>query len=223
MESLETQEKVINLGKMLLHNFEQNDPDQITSWIINYLAEQITLAKSTNCEVTKKLCFDTILQLWESHAAFPDGARPFESFEPIFKALESLSPENANRRYFINQNLGRKKDELDSSEVWLETAKGLDATARILITFMFEQAIANATTEDTKDWLKTLSGTVEVNEIAFILKYENKISPTEPQQRIDNLVGRVAQLEAFESLSQATRKELEKEIDHLKNSTKKES
>jgi len=222
MESLEIQEKVINLGKKLLRNFEQNDPDQVTSWMINYLAEQITLAERTNCELTKKLCFDTILQLWESHAAFPDGTRPFESFEPIFKALESLSPESANRRYFTNQSYAGKNDELDHAAIWLETAKDLDAAARILITFIFEQAIARATTEETKSWLKTLSGTVDVNEIAFILKYDNEISPTEPQQKIEKLVGRIAQLELFESFSQATRKELEKEVADLKNSIKSE-
>lgn len=94
MENLEIQEKVINLGKKLVSNFQQDNPDEITSWMINYLAEQIDLAEKTDCEQVKKKCFDSILSLWKYHVVFPDGTRPFEDFEPIFKALDSLSPES---------------------------------------------------------------------------------------------------------------------------------
>lgn len=185
--------------------------------MINYLTEQIELAENTSCEQAKKNCFKTILQLWESHAVYPNGMRPFENFEPIFKALDSLSPESTIPRYFTNQTFGEENDELGDSATWVETARRLDSTARTLIAFMFEQAIENAITEDTKDWLKTLSGTVDINEITFILRYTNENSPNKSQQRIDNLVGRIDQLKVFESLSQDVRVELEKELADLKS------
>ena len=97
-ENLETQERVINLGKKLLVNLKKNEADEITSWMINYLAEQIGLAESGSKEA-KNSCIEVILELWERRAILPNGTRPFESFEPIFKALESLSPES--RKFLV--------------------------------------------------------------------------------------------------------------------------
>jgi len=212
MENLETQEKVINLGKKLVSNFKQNDPDEITSWIINYLAEQIELAENTSCEQTKRNCFKTILQLWESHSTFPNGTRPFENFETIFKALDSLSPESSIPRYFINQNNEKPHTELDASATWVEAATKLDTMARVLISFMFKQAIENAITAETKNWLKTLYGTVDANEVNFIIRHNNENHPNKAQQRIDELANRIDQLETFENLSQDIRSELKKEL-----------
>jgi hypothetical protein len=216
-ENLETQERVINLGKKLVSNFKQNDPDEVTIWMINYLAEQIEIAENSSCEIQKKKCFETILQLWESRCFFPDGTRPFEQLEPILKALNSLSPENTNLRYFNNQEFG-PSEELDGPLNWLDAAKRLDATARTLITFMFEQAMDHAQNENTKDWIKTLSGTMQTNEIEFIVRFSSEKLPNKIEQRIAKLDKRVNYLKAFEDLSQSIREQLEAELNTLKQS-----
>ncbi|MFT6908208.1 MAG: hypothetical protein ACJAS1_004902 [Oleiphilaceae bacterium] len=182
--------------------------------MINYLAEQMELADDGSCVQAKKNCFETILQLWENHSVFPDGARPFEQFEPIFKTLDSLSPENAIPRYFTNQEF-EPSEELNSSYTWLEAARKLDSAARTLITFIFDQAIDNAITDDTKDWIKTLSGTVDVNTVNFIVRYAGEKEPNKTQERIEKLNNRVKQLKMFESLSKSILQDLELELEAL--------
>jgi len=214
MVKLETQEKVVHLGKKLISNFKQSEPDEITAWMINYLAEQIVLAEDGSCEQAKKNCFETILQLWESHSIFPNGSRPFENLEPIFKALDSLSPESVTPRYFIKKTF-MQSDELNDASKWLKTATKIDATARTLITFMLEQAIDNTVNEDTKEWIKTLSGTVDVGEVNFMVWYDNEKPQNKTQQRIDKLTSRINNLKTFEDLSQSIRQELNEELSLL--------
>ncbi|MFA0630657.1 hypothetical protein AB4589_23275, partial [Vibrio sp. 10N.222.49.A3] len=123
-ENLETQEKVINLGKKLISSFQENDLDYITAWMINYLSEQILLAENGD-EEAKKQCFNIIIQLWESRSVFPDGTRPFENFEPIFKALDSLSPETVMPRYFSNSYDGQENEQLGGSTSWVERKRAI--------------------------------------------------------------------------------------------------
>jgi hypothetical protein len=212
-ENLETQERVISLGKKLLVSLKKNEADEITSWMINYLAEQITLAESGSGEA-KKSCIEVILKLWERRATLPNGTRPFESFESIFKALESLSPESHVPRYY-HQTDSDEPDRLGESEKWIEVAKRLDDTARTLITFMFEQAVVGSCSEETKEWIKALKGTVDSNEFDFLLNYSVEKEPDEIENRIENLTNRINNLEAFESLSKSITQELKEELKGL--------
>jgi len=183
--------------------------------MINYLAEQIDLAESGSKEA-RKSCVEVILKLWERRAILPNGTRPFENFEPIFKALESLSPESRIPRYY-HQTDSEKPDELNDSEKWIEIAKRLDDTARTLITFMFEQAVVNSSSEETKEWIKTLNGTIDSNEFEFLVKYSAEKEPDEIENRIENLTNRINSLEAFESLSKSIRHCLDEELNTLKS------
>lgn len=178
--------------------------------MINYLAEQIDLAESGSKEA-RKSCVEVILKLWERRAMLPNGTRPFENFEPIFKALESLSPESSVPRYY-HQTDSDKPDELGESEKWVEIAKRLDDTARTLITFMFEQAVVSSCSEKTKEWIKTLNGTIDSNEFEFLLKYSAEKEPDEIETRIKNLTSRISNLEAFEDLSKSIRQNLKEEL-----------
>lgn len=181
--------------------------------MINYLAEQIDLAESGS-EEAKNSCIEVILKLWEKRAMLPNGTRPFENFEPIFKALESLSPESHIPRYY-HQTDSDKPYDLRGSEKWVEIAKRLDDTARTLITFMFEQAVVSSYSEDTKEWIKTLAGTIDSNEFDFILKYSAEKEPDKMENRIENLTKRINNLEAFENLSESIRKNLKEELNRL--------
>lgn len=221
MENLEIQEKVINLGKKLISNLQQqNTEDEITIWMTNYLAEQITIAKEGSKEAKEK-CFNTILQLWQRRSIFPDGTRPFEDFEPIFEALSSLSPESSLPRYFSDMENGDAlKTELEAHK-WVEATKGLDATTRILITFLFEQAIEKTIDANTKDWLKTISGIEDSNEYKLLTNYMNQGSSSNREQRIDNITSRIKQLQEFENLGKSVRQSLSAELELLKRETVK--
>ena len=182
--------------------------------MINYLAEQMALAESGS-EEAKNSCVEVILKLWERRATLPNGTRPFEDFEPVFKALESLNPESHVPRYYHQTDSDEPK-ELGEAENLVEMAKRIDETARTLITFMFEQAIATSCSVETKDWVNTLSGTINSNEIDLILRYRGKKEPDEIQTRIEDLTNRINHLKVFEDLSIPIRQGLEEELNTLK-------
>lgn len=212
MEHLETQERVISLGKKLVNSFKKNDPDEITIWMIHYIAEQIELAKNTNSDEVKNKCFDTILKLWESQA-FPRGTKPFKNFESVFKALESLNPENANARYFISQVMDEMvgKD-LKVPTAWLQIAKKTDESARVLISFFLKQAVNEAVDEELKEWLQVLSDSIEVNSIEYVINFTNDADVKKSKQRIDLLNNRINTLKEFERQNKIVQTALEGEV-----------
>ncbi|WP_201020879.1 hypothetical protein [Pseudoalteromonas sp. H71] len=202
---------------MLLKSLKDSDPDQITAWMVNYLSEQILKAESGEHKANEN-CINIILKLWQNRSSLPNGSRPFESFEPIFNALDSLDPESAVPRYITNfYDDEEHKNTIEPSSSWLEMAKFLDATTKILITFMFEQAINEATDEKTKDWIKSIQGVVDAGEIEFFIRYYNEDEPNKHTQRIRKLEKRIEELKVFESLCAPIRKGLEEELSALNN------
>ena len=80
MELLETQQRVIDLGKVLVKElgFEPSY-DTLSKWLAHYIAELITNLESE--EGDKKIqsqqhCFETILTLWQHRSSFANGNRP---------------------------------------------------------------------------------------------------------------------------------------------------
>ncbi|WP_394212411.1 hypothetical protein [Psychrobacter piscatorii] len=216
MESLETQQSVINLGKRLIDNFKDDEVDEITAWMCNYIAEKILLAEQTNNEETKKECFDTILKLWERHSSFPDGKRPFENLEPILKTFNSLNPNSQNYRYLPNPfaQFSSNKNDTDSNS-WLKMTKALDKNARILICFCIDQAIKETIDEDTKNWLNEISRLLEDPIINFRFLYPDEGESKANQDKIESLRGKLAIMEEFRSLSENIVRAIEDEISDL--------
>lgn len=218
MESLETQQRVINLGKHLIDNFKDDEVDEITAWMCNYIAEKILLAEQTNNEDTKQECFDTILKLWERHSSFPDGKRPFENIEPILQTLNSLNPGNQNNRYLPNSfaQFSSDKDDTDLNS-WLKMTKVLDKNARILIFFCIDQAIKETIDENTKSWLNEISQLLEDPIISFRFLYPDEDKSKANQEKIESLRDKLAIIEEFKSLSENIVRAIEDEISDLEN------
>ena len=218
MESLETQQSVINLGKQLIDNFKDDEVDEITAWMCNYIAEKILLAEQTDNEGTKQECFDTILKLWERHSSFPDGKRPFENLEPILETLNSLNPNNQNSRYLSNpfSQFSLAENDTDSKN-WLEISKVLDKTARILICFCIDQAIKETIDENTKSWLNEISQLLEDPIISFRFLYPDEDESKANQDKIESLRGKLAIVEEFKLLSENIVRAIEDEISDLEN------
>lgn len=216
MESLETQQSVINLGKRLIDNFKDDEVDEITAWMCNYIAEKILLAEQTDNEDAKQECFNTILKLWERHSSFPDGKRPFENLEPVLETLNSLNPNNQNNRYLYNPfaefSSGKDDNDLNS---WLEISKVLDKTARILIYFCIDQAIKETIDEATKSWLNEISQLLEDPVINFRFLYPDENESKVNQDKIESLKGKLATMEEFRLLSENIVGAIEDEISEL--------
>lgn len=216
MESLETQQSVINLGERLIDNFKDDEVEEITAWMCNYISEKILLAEQTGNEDAKQECFDTILKLWERHSSFPDGKRPFENLEPVLETLNSLDPNNQNNRYLSNPfaQLSSGKDETDLNS-WLKMSRVLDKTARILICFCIDQAIKETVDEDTKSWLNEIAQLLEDPVINIRLFYPDEDESKANRDKIESLRGKLAIMEEFRSLSENIMEAIEDEIADL--------
>ncbi len=189
--------------------------------MVNYIAEQIIDSENSDEGIrleSKQQCFDTILKLWEYHAYFPNGTRPFEQFEEIFRALESLDPEKLHHRHYQlpEQNQPTLSDDV---KAWVELGKNLDNAAKILISFSFEQAIKATMDEASLDWLKSIKNTVKSEEVRVVFKIldsdENEKDIDLKKTIIEMLENRIKQLKAFEDTSSSLRQELKSRLQSL--------
>jgi hypothetical protein len=162
MESLKMQQRALNLGNQLVQELGL-DPgvDTLSRWMAHYIAEQIATAENAsgpNKAKATERCFRTIISLWEHRASLPSGCRPFEDFEPIFRALARLDPEEP--RSFYHQFAPRSatkeggKAEKETVQNWINFIFAIDETARVLIEFALNEATKKAATKKTKTFLK---------------------------------------------------------------------
>jgi hypothetical protein len=116
MEDLAIQERIISLGKLISEELEQGEhPDTLSRWMAHYTAQLIAKAENSTGikkKAFEKECFNTILKLWEYKSSFPDGKKPFERFEVIFKTLDKLSPDNHNNFFYENTKEHETDDDL---------------------------------------------------------------------------------------------------------------
>lgn len=220
-----TPKGILEIGRALINQLaiEPGD-DTLSRWMAHYIAELIEGAETaTEADRPEKLakCSETILALWKHRYELPNGKRPFEEFEPIIRAIESLDPDNDTPRYFRSVRKTIDKPE-DSAGVrkWLELAEGLDYSAKLLIRYCLEQASQDAL-DKSKEWVKlaeaaALEDGIDIPVIRFITP-ENKLaneSGTEERAR-KLLEDRINRLNAFtemaDSLASDMRRKLEGE------------
>ncbi|MGL6491565.1 hypothetical protein [Aeromonas veronii] len=207
------QEKVINLGRDIVSSLKNCAPDHITVWMINYLSEKMLSAENGD-EKAKEVCCDTILKLWSNRRVFPNGARPFENFEHIFKVLDSLSPESNSPRYYMDAEENGDNKLHDSTHL-VKLVKDLDAAARVLIMFLLEQAVELENNDVAINWIKSMQGISSSDEVDFFVKFSWALSSQDKDTRMHNLSSRITQLKSFEKTSKLVRKDLENLLSRL--------
>jgi hypothetical protein len=160
MENSKTQARTINLGKQLVAELDQeSEADFLCRWMAHYLAEQITLAENSaghKKKAAQKKCFETILALWRHRAAFPNGHRPFEKFEPVLDALRNLNPNNPRPYYHRFKPATKETDSREPKMVskLIDLIFGIDSAARVLVDATLTEITELAITERTKSMLK---------------------------------------------------------------------
>jgi len=172
MESSEIRKRIINLGKVLVEELGL-DPrvDTFARWMAHYIAEQMTIAENATGDEkieAEQHCFEAILKLWQHRSTLPDGRRPFENFEPIFRVLERLDPEN-KQPYYFNEPAETSKIE-ESAQKWLDVALGIDQVVRIWLDYVFKQAALCATDENTIEWLRNSVGLRDIYDASIIIR-----------------------------------------------------
>lgn len=150
-------DNVLALGKKLVGELDlDNGVDTLGRWMAHYISELIRDAENAPPEdkpSKQEKCAAAILHLWRHRAELPDGMRPFEDAEPIFRALESLDPCNRAPNYFSHLRIKAKEDNLDSeTDNWLTIADTIDSTAKELIAHCLGRA-AETVQDKTLEWV----------------------------------------------------------------------
>ena len=148
---------VLALGKKIVDELDADQPvDTLSRWMAHYIAEKIEDAETATDESRDRKmseCSDAILKLWAHRSALPNGKRPFEDFEPIFRVIQSLDQDDSTSRYFSQVRLATdENDEGTQTKQWLKIASRLDYAARILIRYCLVMAARDAV-DKSRDWV----------------------------------------------------------------------
>ncbi len=158
-------ESVLELGRKLVEQLGLDDStDTLARWMAHYIAERIKeveAAPSDQRNKTRSECCDEILKLWAHRSVLPQAKRPFASFEPVFRALESLDPESKSRRFY---QLTTKDEhgESDETKQWLERASLVDKSARMLIRHCIANAAQTSLNKES-EWVRLATKTSSVS------------------------------------------------------------
>jgi len=230
MESSEIQKSTIKLGNALVKELGlKSHADTISRWMAYYIAEQMAIAEKAKGEakiIAERKCFEAILKLWEHRSYLPAGIRPFESFDPIFRVLEGLDPENKQPYFYRGQDSLKKSrsgKKLDEIQTLLDIAKGIDQAARIWLEYIFHQAALSATDKKTITWLENAIGDSSKADASIIVRLleqgmannDEDILEKELQVKQEQLKLRIEQLDGFNDFNQSLREILVKELENL--------
>ncbi len=237
MENLEAQDKIINLGKLFVHELNlEPGVDTFSRWMAHYLAEKIHFAEQSEGvekEVAEKQCFDVIIKLWKHRHSLPSGRRPFQGFEPIFDTLLQLSPD-VEKPFFYKDSPHQDLAEIEintfdhtstSVEDWMNIVEDIDKTARIWIEFALTKAAKISKNETTKEWIenaKVLSENEDSDVIQILL--ENISFETENYEGegfskkydIEKVKKRISELQKYSIINDTLLKAYQSELEKIK-------
>jgi hypothetical protein len=197
-------DSVLKLGERIIDEFGLDQTvDTLGRWMAHYIAEKISdveAATGKARDLKMSACADAILKFWAHRSELPSGKRPFEDFELIFRALQSLNPDDATPRYFLQIMSAVDKDD-ESSETgdWLSHAARIDRTASLLIRYCLSVA-AEAAIDKSKEWVALASdagkgGDLDVQVIRILIHDAENLSPKSPEdlnrKKIEDLVERL--------------------------------
>jgi hypothetical protein len=186
----------------------RTNEDVVGQWMAHHLAEKLKKVRAARGAEKAPLeadLFNTILKFWKHRAHFPRGHAPFEKFDAVFRALESLDPDQERGRFYRFDFPQPAKTELGSeTQEWISTARNLDELARSLVTFCIANA-AHAAGGLDETWLnaaKILPAEDQIEiKVVFVTKetIEKFASPTLDVNKIqrDQLVKLQSRLKRF--------------------------
>jgi hypothetical protein len=216
-------ESLLQLGKRIVDELGR-DPrvDTLACWMAHYIAELIQAAETAAAEerpAKLKHCADAILDFWKHRFELPSGKRPFEDFEAIMRALESLDPREDGWRYFRPARLEEAGAETNAAtRKWLETAYGLDYTARVLIRFCLVRA-AESELDKSRPWvaLAEAAGLADGFEFSVIRlvavesDLQKAVDPDDTERKI--IEDRIRRLEAFTGMAAGLASDLRAQLE----------
>ena len=214
-------EPLLTLGQKLVDELGLDERvDTLSRWMSHWIAELIHAAETTAGDERAKRtveCGASIMELWAHRNVLPDGTRPFESLEPVLRALESLDPETKRYRYFTRPSGSAGSGAETPSESWLSRAKAVDEAARSLVKYCLTKA-ADLAVEGKEEWI-ALAKSVMTNDDADVRVIVRLLSETGSPEAKDaeaevrsDIAQRIESLEALISSAQLAIVELRNSI-----------
>ena len=213
---------LLDLGKKLVDELGlDNSVDTLGRWMAHYIAELILDVEGAAPEdelSRQEQCASAILELWQHRAELPNGTRPFEDFEPILRALESLDPSKETPRYFRHPRAMAADTEADTAtKKWLRIADGVDVTAKQLIRYCLARASQSAE-DKIAEWAALaeaagLEDDMDVRALRVLIVESNLFAEDAPQEaERKEIEERLSRLEAFQELAAALAAELKSKL-----------
>lgn len=214
---------ILSLGKLLVEELGlESSVDTLSRWMIHYISQQMVEVQNStgkDKENAEERCYDTILKLWKHRAYYKTGDRPFENFEPIFRTLERLNPDNEEPFYFQRNYLRMENDnEEDVVKKYLVMATKIDQIVRIWLKFIFQQAADNAIDERTRRWIEAAMPLGEDGEASLILKIVNDYDIDKKEiadikeEKTRQLTHRIVELKSFRRFNEDLIKMYKEEV-----------
>ena len=215
-------DNVLALGKKLVEQLgTEQAADTLSQWMAHYIAEKIEQASTANNDKRDQKmgeCRDAIMKLWTHRNRLPDGLRPFEEFEAIFRVLESLDLDATMPRYFWQvRSAADQSSENDCTRYWLDAAFEIDHAARALIRYCLAAAAEEAA-DKSRDWVALAEAIAVENDfntktVRFIVSDVNML---DPENQDDNLRSTaedlLKRLQTFNRLSVQLQEKLERVV-----------
>ena len=225
MEKSKQYNDIIALGNLLVEELQLDQSvDTLGRWMAHHIAEVIQAAeKSTGLKriEAEDRCREAILSLWKHINDFPSGHRPLADIEPLLATIKA-SCINDNREYFYQSETKSLLDNSTLSEEtksWLELARGIDYSARILIGMCLKKA-ASDIAQDKLDWLdlaESLDADISLTRVVRIVSEKDQQFEVEPQKNsrtkaVNTLKNQRDRLKTMVDLSQMLIQDIEAEI-----------
>lgn len=216
---------VVALGKKFVAELDLGDSvDTLGRWMAHHIAELVQEAEAATGDdrLAKQAHLrDAILALWAHRFELPSGMQPLVEFEPILSALASLDPESQYSRYFSPSYApDNESNESEETRLWVELAKSLDHSSKILINYCLTLA-ADKALDQSKEWVKLakeagVDDSFDLRAIRFIMDQNDLMKAPDPnaqQRRV--LTDRKKKLEVFLSIAAALTNDINARLDSL--------
>ncbi len=211
------------LGKLLVKELGlEESVDTLSRWMVHYIAQKISNIESATGDekqAAEAECFETILKLWKHRAYYQAGTRPFENFEPIFRTLYGINPNNESPYYFQPEyaNVDASVVNDDPAKKYLLIATQIDKTARIWLKAIFQKAAECAIDDKIKEWINAAAPFSNNDEgpliVRILYEMDDENDVEDDKDKMNKLINkRIEQLKYFRELNEVLISMYEEEL-----------
>lgn len=210
---------MLGLGAEIVKQLgETAEHDLLASWMAEYVGERISEVKRARGKqraVLEKECAELILKLWDHRHHLPNGARPLESFEPLFDVLKELAQDVP--RYSLLRNLPPTDKNSEVGKI-IQGVLTIDQSASVLIRYFLAEAVETIPKSD-KRWMNIRAAikpsSWDINIVRFLIDDAESMSDKQEKlkkQQREILEDMLESLEDFEKTTAPLRVFLEERI-----------